>query len=813
MPPGLTLNRATTGTRTTPSGAMELRAVGSPRFNYDPLSLQCKGLLIEEARTNLCTTSATTAANTGTTAAVNATNMFGTANAATTLTEDTSTGLHFAFSGVNVDWVTATTYCATAYISAGTATRVQLTVTTTNTVGSATTYSNFNLVGAGSVLANGAGTVGSIRLVATGVYACTINFVSGGTLVTGTPIIIGFINSDTATRLPSYTGTSLTLVVHGAQVEAAGVPSSYFPTTGAAAARGQDNGVGFPVGPWYNQSEGTFVVEIIAVNSLDQQAFGVWDSAQSNSIRMRKNAGNTPSATHRVAAATLDVNGGAVTQNETTLRLGYTYGPRGRFTSWNGANPASAAALPNNGYMGQVFFGGLSALGAAFQGGHIRTMDYYPSQVSPAELARMSSLSWPARKIRPDFSLHFLDGVLPPGVTFTRASSATRVNSSGVMVTETTNVPRFDYDPITLALLGLRSEETRTNSLLRTDMAGAVVGTPGTLPTGWGSVLSGATHSVAGTGTENGMPYVDLRFQTAGAVSASRVVFNNGFNTAATPAQLWASSFYARVVSGSLSGVSLRSRITWRDAGFALLSTSIGSTNLVGTSPTLLGERSEVAGTAPASTAFMGSELTFDTTGATDVTIRIGHTQAEVGAFVTSPILTTGAAATRAADFLSHADVSWWNRGQGTVVTEHISSHAAAAEFGIIWEMRQGASGLTTSVFVVITNSSGNRVRSQTKPGGVALIDTGSGGAAIANAVVKSALSYSPAVQSVATSGGPAITASVALTDMVPGLLNLASTNNPTYGPQNTLSLNGWFRHFDYYKVAMPNDFLSELAR
>lgn len=286
---------------------------------------------------------------------------------------------------------------------------------------------------------------------------------------------------------------------------------------------------------------------------------------------MRKTAGNIPSATHRVSAATLDVNSGAITQNETTLRLGYTYGPRGRFTSWNGANPFTAAALPNNGYMGQVFFGGLSALGAAFQGGHIRTMDYYPSQVGPSELARMSSLSWLPRKIRPDFSLHFMDGVLPTGVTFTRASSATRVNSSGVMVTETANVPRFDYDPITLALLGLRSEETRTNSLLRTDMAGAVIGTPGTLPTGWGSVLSGATHSVVGTGTENGMPYVDLRFQTAGAVSASRVVFNNGFNIAATPAQLWASSFYARVVSGSLSGVSVRSRITWRDAGLLCL--------------------------------------------------------------------------------------------------------------------------------------------------------------------------------------------------------------------------------------------------
>lgn len=227
----------------------------------------------------------------------------------------------------------------------------------------------------------------------------------------------------------------------------------------------------------------------------------------------------------------------------------------------------------------------------------------------------------------------------------------------------------------------------------------------------------------------------------------------------------------------------------------------------------MLGERIEVVGTAPASTAFMGSELTFDTTGATDVTIRIGHTQAELGAFTTSPILTAGAAATRDADFISYADVSWWNRGQGTVVAEHISSHAVAAELGMIWEMRLGTTGLTTNVFVVITNSSANRVRSQVKPGGTALLDVGVGGAAVANAVVRSALTYSSNLQATSASGSAASTTTNALTDMVPGLLNLASTNNNTYAATTTTQLNGWFRHFDYYKVVMPNDFLSELSR
>lgn len=66
----------------------------------------------------------------------------------------------------------------------------------------------------------------------------------------------------------------------------------------------------------------------------------------------------------------------------------------------------------------------------------------------------------------PLFPLDFTGGSLPAGVTLTRASSGTRVNASGALVTETTNVARFDYDPITLASRGLLVEAQDTNSLL-----------------------------------------------------------------------------------------------------------------------------------------------------------------------------------------------------------------------------------------------------------------------------------------------------------------------------------------------------------
>jgi hypothetical protein len=51
-------------------------------------------------------------------------------------------------------------------------------------------------------------------------------------------------------------------------------------------------------------------------------------------------------------------------------------------------------------------------------------------------------------------------------VSFTRASGATRVNSLGVIETVSNDVPRLDYDPVTLACKGLLVEEQRTNLLL-----------------------------------------------------------------------------------------------------------------------------------------------------------------------------------------------------------------------------------------------------------------------------------------------------------------------------------------------------------
>ena len=61
--------------------------------------------------------------------------------------------------------------------------------------------------------------------------------------------------------------------------------------------------------------------------------------------------------------------------------------------------------------------------------------------------------------------LDLISGPLDSRVTFTRGTSATFVGSNGLIQSAAINVPRFDYNPATLAPLGLLIEEQRTNLL------------------------------------------------------------------------------------------------------------------------------------------------------------------------------------------------------------------------------------------------------------------------------------------------------------------------------------------------------------
>ena len=106
----------------------------------------------------------------------------------------------------------------------------------------------------------------------------------------------------------------------------------------------------------------------------------------------------------------------------------------------------------------------------------------------------------------PTLDLNFaVTKALGPLVTFTRASTATYVDASGLLQTAASNVARFDHDPATGESLGLLIEEARTNLLLNS----ATLSTQTRTVTAVAHVLSFyGTGTITLTGTSTAGPLV-----------------------------------------------------------------------------------------------------------------------------------------------------------------------------------------------------------------------------------------------------------------------------------------------------------------
>jgi hypothetical protein len=240
------------------------------------------------------------------------------------------------------------------------------------------------------------------------------------------------------------------------------------------------------------------------------------------------------------------------------------------------------------------------------------------------------------------------------------------------------SAPRFDHNPTTGASLGLLVEEQRTNSIRNNTMVGAVAGTPGTSPTNWSLIgLSGLTQTIVGTGTESGIAYIDIRlFGTTSSPLFFGIRAESTTVVAATPNSIWTSAFYVRLVGGSLTNVTAVKLVltNFNSSGVALNQFAVAS--LTPTSAALATQRYSLSTTsatfADATTAFVGNALQVEANSgaAIDFTLRIGLPQLELGAFATSVIPTSTAAATRNADVASITGAnfsSWYRQDEGTV--------------------------------------------------------------------------------------------------------------------------------------------------
>jgi hypothetical protein len=238
--PTPTFTRASTATFVGSNGLIQSAAINTPRFDHNPVTLACKGLLIEESRTNIITYSEDMSVANGWSEDSNRilwVNNATTSPAGTTtaekITELVLAGVSRKISVKNVSVVTGTTYTLSVYAKAAERSFLQITASANFT----SAYQNFDL--SNGTIGSGTATSSAITAMGNGWYRCSIVAQASAT-ASGT-ITVGIVPASTSTLFTAYLGAdNHGIFLWGAQLEAGSFPTSYIPTTIAALTRSAD---------------------------------------------------------------------------------------------------------------------------------------------------------------------------------------------------------------------------------------------------------------------------------------------------------------------------------------------------------------------------------------------------------------------------------------------------------------------------------------------------------------------------------------------------------------------------------------------
>ena len=263
--PTPTFTRVSTATFVGSNGLIQSAAINVPRFDHDPVTLACKGLLIEEQRVNLLqrseefgdsywTKELTTATNNAATSPSGATS-------AASLIPTTLSGFHYARRlGITV---TNATHTYSVFVKASGYNFVVLQLAS-DAVFTKYFEGVFNL-STGLIESTGRNSiytgVRSITKMINGWYRCEITVNNIDANATTCVSINPSASNDPA---QSFTGNGTSgILAWGAQLEAGSFPTSYIPTTTGPVTRSADTCsiTGTDFTSFYNQAEGTFYTE------------------------------------------------------------------------------------------------------------------------------------------------------------------------------------------------------------------------------------------------------------------------------------------------------------------------------------------------------------------------------------------------------------------------------------------------------------------------------------------------------------------------------------------------------------------------
>lgn len=372
----INFSRSSTGLRFNADGFLESTSINQPRFDFDPVTFECKGLLLEDQRTNLILHSDdfTNAAWTKSTSTVDANQTAAPDDTlADRITSNSDVGV---YQGVAVS--DATEYTASIFIkkNSGSATRVLFRDSDGSGHHLKIDYSD------GSVLETSNLTRYRVQTINRDWIRVSMTFTTDATTLS-----MGI--------RPTDQSGSTSFVVWGMQIEQGGHASSYIPTSASTVTRNADaatiSGVNFS--NWFNADQGAFVVAGMYDHIADGNG-GLWrvdDGSDDNRMFARNNG--TGLLDYRVIASSVqsaNFESGNTLFLDTSLISAIAYKENDFVSTLNGGN-----TLTDN--TGNIPVVDRLLIGAGGQNnvnalnGCVTQVQYYPLRLSNSELLGLST--------------------------------------------------------------------------------------------------------------------------------------------------------------------------------------------------------------------------------------------------------------------------------------------------------------------------------------------------------------------------------------------------------------------------------------
>ena len=385
---GAQLEPVTYQTAPGPYVATTASAYYGPRFDYNPFTLGALGLLIEEQRTNLLTWSE------------DFTNAVWTKGAGTSVTANATTAPDGTTTADR--WIkdSGTTGAADLYRD--------MVVAALNTAHSFSFYAKANgipavrVIGGGSYSPNGLsrfnlelGTVaagtGAIQSVGNGWYRCTVFITRTGT--SDNAVYIAPCNADGT--FPVGDGTS-GIFIWGAQLEVGAFATSYIPTVASQVTRNADvaSMTGTNFSGWYNQPEGTFVMDGDTAKPTTlvatAQILSASDGTVNNNHRVRFITAGIDAVTSVGGVTQVDMTEvGYAVNVPSKVAYGYLLNDYGFTVNGGTVQTDTSATVPTVNSL-QL---GSDPTGFGQINGHVRQIAYFNTRLPNAQLQTLSSPS------------------------------------------------------------------------------------------------------------------------------------------------------------------------------------------------------------------------------------------------------------------------------------------------------------------------------------------------------------------------------------------------------------------------------------